>query len=120
MKCRAKQLCLDSDLNTFSIFTSFHYEAADARQNTTFHSYNYLLKYNFIPEIEPGNTIIFADFKDRDLITKNISSSKLEILKNKRRQADFLKNMNLSHIFFSEFKLAIDDYGNINYLNRDF
>jgi len=45
---------------------------------------------------------------------------KSEMKKINSERAVFFKLQELCHIYFKELNLAVDDYGNINYLNRDF
>ena len=45
---------------------------------------------------------------------------KSEMKRINSERAVFFKLQELCHIYFKELKLAVDDYGNINYLNRDF
>jgi len=57
------------------------------------------------------NDVLFSSIKKNDMSETLINNSENDNLCTIRK---------INHIDFQELKFAIDDYGNINYLNQDF
>jgi len=61
--------------------------------------------------LKPPSPIFFIE-------NKKLSAS--DILEKNSREGVYYHNQKIYHINFRELKIAVDDYGNINYLNQDF
>ena len=79
-----------------------------------------------LPEMTPQNTILSTDTTSKiqldkfDLLSRSTKNIKSETSNFNSENAYFFKIQGLPHINFKDLKIAVDDYGNINYLNRDF
>lgn len=126
MKSRLKQLCNYGHVDTYGIFNPPMRSDFDSNINETIHYVNYSPFSRLKPEIEIKRSFSYAnttsnlDFNTQNLASNTKQNPKLEILKNLRRKKDLFQKIHLNHIFFSESKIAIGDYGFINYLNQDF
>ena len=78
------------------------------------------------PEIEVPDSIAFTDTSSNILLNRqylfsiNNRSGVSETSEKKSENGLLLKNKSLSHMYFPDLKLAIDDNRNISYLMQDF
>ncbi|MCK5277859.1 MAG: hypothetical protein KAQ62_21880 [Cyclobacteriaceae bacterium] len=126
MKNWRKHVCLNVDVNACIASNAVRQASFDSKNNTPIHLAEYLLPSIIKTENEHRDSIPLADTRsnpelnDQGFFSKNIKIKTSETLENNSGSEVFFQFKKFYHINFRELKIAIDDFGNFNYLNPDF
>ena len=126
MKSWEKHVCLTVDLNACIASNAVRKTSFDAKNSTSIHLADYASLSMIRLENEHPDFIALTDttsnpeLNDQDFFSKNKKLKTSETLKNNSGSKVFFQFQKFYHINFRELKIAIDDFGNFNYLNPDF
>ena len=126
MKSWEKYSCLTVDFNIRIVCDTMKQKSLATKIKKANQSKDYLSFLMDISDIDYSESITLTkpastfDLNDQDLISKKREIKVSEILIINSEQEDFSQIQEICHIDFRKLKIAIDDYGNFNYLNRDF
>jgi hypothetical protein len=126
MKSWGKYVCLVLDVNACIACDAVRLTSFDGKNNAPIHSADYVSKSIIRSENEHLDSIVLADstsnskLNDQDFFSTNKKLKTSETLINNSDTEVLFQFEKFYHINFREIKIAIDDFGNFNYLNPDF